>query len=409
MLPLQKLELRSSEIKSRLSDLAAMDGELSEEHRSEMERLVNESKDIETRRRALLVAGDGPPPAIETRNDAQGGDMRRLLARGNLGQMLVNIAEQKPHEGAELELQQHYGLSTRSIPLAMLRRFDDLPLETRAAATIPSTVNSMQHESLRFVFPMSQSAFLGIAQETVPVGDAIFPVLTSDLTVTTPARTAAGVETTAVFSAEVLTPGRLQASLRYTREDKARFLMLDSDLRENLSMGISDGMDFQVIQGVNGLLGTGGLTVRAGDGAALATFSTYRGLLYDAATLDGRYTGMAGDVRMLMGSATYSHAGGVYRTANSDYSAVENLMMQSGGVRISANIPAPASDVQAVIVAKLGMQRRNFVSALWENVGIIFDEITAASTGEVILTAVALFAVKIIDFAGFEYRSIQVA
>ncbi len=34
MLPIQKLELRSSEIKSRLSDLAATEGELSEEHRS---------------------------------------------------------------------------------------------------------------------------------------------------------------------------------------------------------------------------------------------------------------------------------------------------------------------------------------------------------------------------------------
>lgn len=150
------------------------------------------------------------------------------------------------------------------------------------------------------------------------------------------------------------------------------------------------------------------MTVRSGDGAAEAVFSDYRGLLYDASTLDGKYTGMASDVRMLFGPATYAHAGTVYRSANSDYSAVENLMMQSGGVRISANIPAPVSNVQAVLVAKMGMQRRNMVSALWEQVDIIFDEITAASTGEVILTAVALFAIKIIDMAGFEYRAIQV-
>ena len=408
MLPIQKLELRSSEIKSRLSDLAATEGELSEEHRSEMERLVNESKDIETRRRALIVSGDIIPPAIEARDDTEGRDMRRLLARGNVGQMLANIAEQQQHTGAEAELQQHYQLPIRSIPLAMLRRFDDPELETRAAATIPSTVNSMQHESLRYVFPMSQSAFLGIAQETVSVGDAIFPILTSDLTVTTPARSAAGTETTAVFTAETLTPRRLQASLRYTREDKARFLLLDSDLRENLSMGLQDGLDKEVIQGTNGLLGTGGLTVRSGDGAAEATFSTYRGLLYDSDTLDGRYADQASSVRMLMGAATYAHCGASYRTANSDISAVENLLMNSGGVRISANIPAPASDVQAVLVSK-GTMRRNMVSALWQQVDIIFDEITAASTGEVILTAFAMFAVKIIDQAGFEYRSIQVA
>ena len=117
---------------------------------------------------------------------------------------------------------------------------------------------------------------------------------------------------------------------------------------------------------------------------------------------------MASDVRMLMGPAVYSHSGTSYRTANSDISAIENLMANSGGVRISANIPDPASNVQAVLVAKLGMQRRNMVSALWEQVDIIFDEITAVSTGEVILTAVMLFAIKVIDSAGFEYRAIQV-
>lgn len=364
MLPIQKLELRSSEIKSRLSDLAATEGELSEEHRSEMDRLVNESKDIETRRRALIVAGDILPPAIEAKDDSEGRDMRRLLMRGNVGQMLSNIAEQQQHTGPEAELHQHFQLPPRSIPLSMLRRFDDLELETRAAATIPSSVNSMQHESLRYVFPMSRSAFLGVSQETVGVGDAIFPILTSDLTVTTPIRTAAGTETTAVFSAETLTPGRLQASLRYTREDKARFLMLDSDLRENLSMGLQDGLDKEIIQGTNGLLGTGGLTVRTGDGGAEAVFSTYRGLLYDADTLDGRYADQASSIRMLMGSQTYAHCGASYRTANSDISAVENLLMNSGGVRISANIPDPVSDVQAVLVSK-GTMRKNMISALW--------------------------------------------
>ncbi len=212
MLPYQKLELRSKEIRSRLSDLAVLDSELSDEQRTEMNSLQREYRDAEARLAALIVSGDIPAP-IETRDDGQGRDMRRLLARANMGQMLVNIAEQQQHAGPEAELQQHYGLSTRSIPLAMLRRFDDLPLETRAAATIPARVNAMQHESLRYVFPMSQSAFLGIAQETVSVGDAIFPVLTSDLTVTTPARAAAGTETTAVFTAEVLAPGRLQAGL----------------------------------------------------------------------------------------------------------------------------------------------------------------------------------------------------
>ena len=410
MTPLQTLEVRSSEIRSRLADLAALP-ELGDEQRAEMEKLGTEYKDVEVRHRALIVAGDVPPTPTEVRNDPQGREVRGLINRANLGVMLGNIAEQRAHVGAEAEIQAHYGLTTRSIPLAMLRDWDAAAsaLETRAAATIPASVNTMQNESLRYVFPMSAAAHLGIAQETVGVGDAVFPVLTSTLAVGTPARAGAQAETDGVFTAEVLTPGRLQAALRYTREDAARFMSLDSDLRQNLAMGLADGLDFQVIQGDDGLLGTNGLTVRAGDAAAEATFADYRRLLFDAQTIDGKYSSMASEIKMLMGPATYAHAGAMYRTANSDYSAVENLEMASGGVRVSANIPPPDTNDQDVLVAKLGMMRRNFVSALWENIDVIYDEITSASTGEVVLTAVMLFATKIIDSAGFERRAVQVA
>ena len=234
-----------------------------------------------------------------------------------------------------------------------------------------------------YLFPMSAAAFLGVSQETVGVGDAIFPVLTSALDVGTPDKSATQAETTAVFRAETLTPGRIQAALRYTREDMARFLSLDSDLRQNLAMGLSDGLDRQVLSGTDGLLGTGGLTLRAGDAAATATFSDYRGLLFDAETIDGVYASMAGEIKMLMGPQTYAHCGGVYRTANSDISAVENLAMASGGVRVSANIPAPVNNDQDVIIAKQGMMRRNFISALWANLDVIYDEISSAAEGEI--------------------------
>ena len=64
--------------------------------------------------------------------------------------------------------------------------------------------------------------------------------------------------------------------------------MLESSLRESLALGISDGLDLDAITGPNGLLGTSGLTVRTGDAAAEATFATYRGLLFDSMTIDGR-------------------------------------------------------------------------------------------------------------------------
>ena len=110
---------------------------------------------------------------------------------------------------------------------------------------------------------------------------------------------------------------------------------------------------------------------------------------------------------MVMGPAAYNHAGGTYRTANSDISALENLISNSGGVRASAHVPIPDADDQDVIVRK-GM-RRAMVAPIWMGLDIIYDELTKAAEGEIVLTAVALFAVKIIRADDFQRRAVQVA
>ena len=48
---------------------------------------------------------------------------------------------------------------------------------------------------------------------TVPVGDSVYAVLSSDLDVGTPAENASQAETTGAFTASVLSPSRLQAQL----------------------------------------------------------------------------------------------------------------------------------------------------------------------------------------------------
>ena len=354
-----------------------------------------------------MLAGDDVPDPIETRDDAEGRDLRRLLVRANMGQMVDNIIARNPHSGAESEIATHYGLGGNQIPVTLLRNWETQPLQTRAAVVVPGDVAAMQHETLDYVFPTSVGAFLGIDMPTVPVGDSVYPVMTTPPVVAAPAEGVTVPETDGIITSEILQPGRLQASYRYSRESAYRFGMLETDLRESLSMGIMDGLDAQIVAGTNGLLGTGGLTARAGDAANEATFSTYRELVYDSATVDGRYAGGGDDIRMAIGPATYAHAGATYRTANSDISALENLMMATAGVRVSAHIPVPVANDQNVIVRK-GM-RRAMVAPIWLGLDIIFDEITSAATGFVILTAVAMFSLKILRDADFVRRVIQVA
>ena len=79
--------------------------------------------------------------------------------------------------------------------------------------------------------------------------------MTSTLAVGTPAENADQAETTGSFSADVLSPVRLQASFFYSsREDRARFAGMDAALRMNLADGLQDGLDNQILTGTNGLL-----------------------------------------------------------------------------------------------------------------------------------------------------------
>ena len=82
----------------------------------------------------------------------------------------------------------------------------------------------------------------------VPVGDATFPVLTSDPSAGVPAENATQSETTGAFSADVLTPKRIQASFFWSREDAARMAGMGDALRSALQGGISDKLDSEIIQ-----------------------------------------------------------------------------------------------------------------------------------------------------------------
>ena len=219
----------------------------------------------------------------------------------------------------------------------------------------------------------------------------------------TPAEGASVAETTGAFSADVLSPGRLQASFFYSREDRARFRGMDAALRENLSAALSDALDKQVIAGTNGFLTGTNLTGHTA--SAATTYAQYRtNLAY--ARVDGTYAPTVGDVRVLMGGPTYAHAAAQFRSDNAgDRAALEDLIAATAGVRVSAHVPAVASMKQNALV-RLG-RRRDAVAPIWEGVTLIPDEVTKASTGEIVVTAVMLYAFKILRTAGFYKQQTQ--
>ena len=404
MTPLGNLELRAGEIRRRLAAIGSLE-ELPEEVRSEMETLRKEYDTNELRQGALKIAGDAPATPMETRT-SEGREFRQLTERANVGEMYDNILNSRTVAGPIAELQQHYGLEGNQVPLALLVRSwpTDSELETRAVTPAPGQVGQNPHSIIPWVFPQSASAFLNIDMPTVPVGDAVFPVLTKELDVRTPAENADADETTGTFSASVLVPSRIQAAFFYSREDRARFAGMDAALRENLSMGLSDGLDKQAISGTNGLLT--GTILSNNNVTAVTSFDLYMSqLVYSR--VDGRYANAAEDIRIVMGSTIYAHAGSVYRNTTVDRTVLDRMREVTAGVRVSAHVPAAASNRQNTIV-RLG-SNQDMTVAVWEGVTIIPDEVTKAKQGQILVTAVMLHAVKLLRADGFYKQQVQTA
>ena len=107
-----------------------------------------------------------------------------------------------------------------------------------------------------------------------------------------------------------------------------------------------------------------------------------------------------------MGAATYAHAGGQYRSNNADYSAIDALDRKTGGVRVSAHVPAVASHKQNAVV-RLGMHDRAVLQVLWDGISLVPDEVTKIKTGEVAITAILLVATKILRADSFYKQETQ--
>ena len=390
----QRIALEMSTKREALNALLGLD-EMSDEQRSEMGALTTRMQHLEVEARAAILAEDVPVITTTTVADGEGRELRSVIDRANVGNIFECALEHRATEGPEAELQAHFHLAANAIPLTML--------ETRAVTPAPGQVAQNQSAIIPGVFPQSCAAFLSIDMPTVAVGDAVFPVLTTNADAGTPAENATQAETTGSFSANVLTPSRIQASFFYSREDQARFSGMGEALRSNLSEALADKLDQQILSGGSGLLH--GMILANHAASAVTTYANYRSeLAYGR--VDGTFAGSVGELKVVMGAATYGHAAAAFRSTNAgDRAALEDLMSVTGGVKVSAHVPAVSGNKQNVVI-RLG-SRRDYVAPIWQGVTLIPDEITKAASGQIVVTAVMLYSVKLLRADGFYKQQTQ--
>ena len=394
MLTSQKLLLESSEARQTINEILALETQ-SDEDLSKLSKLQKRMSSIEVEYRAAVAAESDIATSSAAAPDAENRERRDLIDRASIGEIFSATLEHRSTDGATAELQTHLKLPANAVPL-------DLLMEHRAVTPAPSNVGQNQSAIIPAVFPESCASWLGIDMPRVATGEAVYPVLTTSATVHVPAENASAADTTGAFSAELLSSKRLQAAFFYSREDRARFAGMDSALRENLGMALMDKLDQQVLAGTNGLFT--GTNLANNTVSSVTDFGDYKADLAFS-RVDGRYAMTPSDLKILLGSATFAHAATRYRANNSDDSALDVLQMKTGGTKVSAHVPAAAANKQNSVV-RLGM-RRDMVAPIWEGITLIPDEITKAATGQIVITAVMLHAVKILRAAGFYKQQSQ--
>ena len=389
--------LKLSEIREKLNDLNAVESP-TDAQKTEERDLIASQKTTEVEYREALTAEADEHATVEVNGEDR--EYRALLGRGNVGRVMSAVAEHRSVDGADAEIQQHHGLASNQIPLAMLAA----PVEHRAVTTAPTNVGTTEQPAILPVFAAGVGAFLGASRPTIPSGTVAYPVLDQRPDVGGPHTDSSAVdETTGSFSSSLLTPGRVQASYFYRRIDAARFPVIDLALRQALNGGLEEKLDQELIAGTEGLLTGTNLANHAA--AAVTTFAAYLSA-FGHSRVDGRYAAALADVRAVMGAATYAHAGGQYRSNNADYSALDALDRKTSGIRVSAHVPAVASHKQNAVI-RLGMHDRAVLQVLWDGVTLIPDEISRTKTGEISITAILLVATKILRASSFHKQEVQ--
>ena len=419
----QKIALRLSEVRTRLNEIAGLEGDaFTDEIRTELGTLKTEYTDLESRHQAAIMgeADEEARRAIADGNgDGEPAELRGLLEKVTLADYLgvasaggeirsapaeLNAALKLPVMGAKGGVAVPWEILALPEHRAAQRSGDT---EHRAFTTTSNNDGSlMQRPILQRLFGPGILDTLGVRMDSVPVGRTEWPLITGGVA---PAQAkegaAAAAAAPATFDTTTLRPKRLTGKYEYTHEAAASVAAIEQALRRDLGDAIKSKMSDLILTGiaptdanpqhVQGFLNA---IAAPGDAASEAAFADYAGA--HAAAVDGVHAEVEVEVSSVIGVDVYKHAATVYQTGSGE-SGAEALRRRSMSCRASSYVTAATDANQAKNnIFHLsgpnggGVMRGDSVAAMWPTLEIIRDIYTQASQG-VVLTWVALWDAKV--------------
>ena len=386
----QKLTIRLSSCRQKLNDLLGVE-ERSDEQNTELETLTAEVQKTEPELRAAIAA-EGEEVVETTVEKPEDRERRELRGKARLSKYIGAAITGRLLDGAEKEAAEAFNCPGM-VPLQMFERRE--AQEDRAITPSPSTSDeNLARPIVPAIFQRSAAAWLGIDMPSVGVGDAGYVVLGTSLTGGPQAKSATAAETAGAFTVTTAAPRRVTGSFRFTREDAARLAGMEEALSSNLSAVLSDGVDNQAVNGsgtgdgtINGLLNR--LTDPGAPAANAETFARY--VTAFGSHVDGTFAVDLSGVRALLGPQTYRHMVGRFRANEDAMTAQSWAAANTGGLRVSARIAAPASNIQQAIIRRTNPVGDSVaVMPVWSGLELIRDPYSDAAKGEVTVTGIIL-------------------
>lgn len=414
----QKLELRASEIRHRLGEIAALEGDArTDPVAGEQVTLMTEIREIEPRLQAA-IASETADERLRNPGDGSNTEIANLEGRCSVAGYLNEAATGNGVDGAEREYRTAVMGDAAAEGLMPVRMLGDRILggEHRAVTPVAAGAVSLgsQADVLARVFERSIASELGVSMPSVPMGERGYPVMLTGSTVSQQAKGGEQAATAGSFGGFNLSPLRLTGSYEFNVEDLQLLRGLEDTLRRDLRASLQDKMDDQLVNGngaapnVNGFLSE--LSAPAAEGAR-ATFASY--VKAFTSQVDGLNAYDIAELRAVISQSTYSDMEGFYRAAGTEQTSYSELRRRGVGIRVSHRMPATPTQGtlnknDTLILSKTGYPGTNAIAPIWSGIQLIRDIYTKAESGQVRVTMLMLWNFKVVREAGWSLVARQV-
>ncbi len=403
----QKIELRLSQVRTRLNEIAGLEGDdFTDQVKAEAATLQTEYADLELRHQAAIVADGVTETETATDPDAEARERLELRGRVSIVDYIDAASNGRDVSGAASEYNAALEIRGDRFPLELLAPDD---LEERATTDTDGRVT--QQSWIDRLFATTMARRVGVTFASVAPGQVSYPVTTAGGAPAQRARTQAAAEAAWTVGATVIEPTRSSIRAVFNRVDALRLPGLEDALRRDLRMAMAEGIDRAIFVGdATTTKNEADITGLTGASIGETTITQANKAKYDktleafTAMVDGIHAGGLGDLNIV----SFLGAWKLWEQTIANSAAENQTMAQflraaglSWGLR--GGVEAATSNGKFAAVVGLARGIRNAaVAPVWADAALIRDPYSGATKADVALTMHTFWGFKIPRPANFK-------